>query len=263
MSKSILKKIFPLFLGLFIIAVWLLWAHWLVNQASAQEPVESSFHSSETSEADAIIWKETLVWQEQYGPYHFWTYNIKTAFSKLHGSEPGHYFISSNLTLPEDDDIPAHDAIALADAALMKSFDITETQIAALPKDISFHSEFWTENLGSTRGWLILYRGAEPREDDQYPLLYQISVPSPHGEVHARRNFEVNSLLDLGIAYNVACKLTECVELFYIPSGGRFYHITDNCLSVPKKYRPLHAFPTGNLEKEPYRSLEPCPFCVQ
>ncbi len=57
--------------------------------------------------------------------------------------------------------------------------------------------------------------------------------------------------------------LTELPTLFHIPRGGRFYHLIDDCASVPEKYLPMAGFDTGRLDQEPFEGLAPCPFCIQ
>ena len=50
--------------------------------------------------------------------------------------------------------------------------------------------------------------------------------------------------------------------LYYNPSGGQYYHIDPNCLSVHPSFLPLAgSFRSGELNDEPYISLEPCSVC--
>lgn len=209
------------------------------------------------------IWSATQAWQEKRGPYCFWPYEEKAAFAAQFGSEPGQWKQPSSLTLPQGEDVSLQTAQRRADAFLEREFALTREQIAAMPKDIAFYAEHYTGNLGHTRCWLLLYRGELPAQDGLYPLLYQVTVPSPQGEVHGLHNMEADSLMALGLSAHAAAKLTELTTLYHIPGGGRFYHMVDDCASVPEKYRPMTGFDTGKLDGEGFRDLAPCPFCIQ
>lgn len=89
------------------------------------------------------------------------------------------------------------------------------------------------------------------------------SLPSPWGEVDGLHNLEADSLMALGLSAQAAAKLTELPTLYYVPWGGRFYHMVDDCASVPEKYRPMTGFDTGRLGTEIFQDLAPCPFCIQ
>ena len=52
------------------------------------------------------------------------------------------------------------------------------------------------------------------------------------------------------------------VTLYYNPDNGRQYHSSPTCLAVKSEYWPLTPFTWGELEDEPYASLEPCPACA-
>ena len=52
------------------------------------------------------------------------------------------------------------------------------------------------------------------------------------------------------------------LQQYYNPNGGKYYHSTANCSSVKQRFLPLTAFSYGELENEPFRKLEPCPYCA-
>lgn len=54
----------------------------------------------------------------------------------------------------------------------------------------------------------------------------------------------------------------DAVTLYYNPDNGRQYHSSPTCLAVKSEYWPLTPFTWGELEDEPYASLEPCPACA-
>ena len=50
--------------------------------------------------------------------------------------------------------------------------------------------------------------------------------------------------------------------LYCHPEGGQYYHADRNCKAVNEKYLPLKgSFTYGELENEPYKSLQPCSVC--
>lgn len=209
------------------------------------------------------VWTATEAWEQDRGPCCFWSPEDKAAFAAEFGSAPGRWSMEAPLAVPQATDVSLSEACRRADAFLEKEFALTPAQVAAMPKDIAFYTEHYTNNLGHVRCWVVLYRGELPGEQGLYPLLYQVTVPSPVGEVGGIHNFEVDSLMALGLSAQVAAKLTELPTLYYIPGGGRFYHIMEDCASVPEKYLPMEGFDTGRLDAEPFRDLVPCPFCIQ
>lgn len=209
------------------------------------------------------VWTATQAWEVEKGPCCFWSYEDKARFSAEVGSEPGEWRRESSITVPGAEDVSFQEAQRKADAFLEEEFALTPSQIAAMRKDVGFYADHYTTNLGNTRCWLMLYRGELPGEDGGYPLLYQVTVPSPTGEVGGVHNFEVDTLMALGLSAHAAAKITELPTLYYIPCGGRFYHMVDDCASVPEKYLPMEGFDTGKLDGDPFKSLAPCPFCIQ
>ena len=50
--------------------------------------------------------------------------------------------------------------------------------------------------------------------------------------------------------------------LYYNPTGGQYYHLDQNCLSVNPKFQPLGGhFTYGEINDEKYDGLEPCNIC--
>ncbi len=51
-------------------------------------------------------------------------------------------------------------------------------------------------------------------------------------------------------------------KLYYNPNGGERYHLDANCKSANQKFLPFKGVLTyGELNNDPYKSLEPCPIC--
>ena len=50
--------------------------------------------------------------------------------------------------------------------------------------------------------------------------------------------------------------------LYYVPEGGNYYHLDQNCKSVNPKYQPIRGqFTMNELNDEPYSALKPCNVC--
>ena len=50
--------------------------------------------------------------------------------------------------------------------------------------------------------------------------------------------------------------------LYYVPEGGSYYHVDQNCKTVHPKYRPIQGhFTEDRLNDEPYSVLQPCSVC--
>lgn len=54
----------------------------------------------------------------------------------------------------------------------------------------------------------------------------------------------------------------DSLELYYNPTGGKYYHSDAYCNSVRDKFKPLTAFTYGELDTGDYAKLEPCASCV-
>ena len=53
------------------------------------------------------------------------------------------------------------------------------------------------------------------------------------------------------------------LQLYRNPDGGSNYHLDPNCSGVKAKYLPLTGdFTYGDLEKDEFRKLTPCPYCA-
>ncbi len=51
-------------------------------------------------------------------------------------------------------------------------------------------------------------------------------------------------------------------EIYYNPSGGKYYHENQYCPGVKDRYLPLTAFTYGELETGDFAKLTPCPKCT-
>ena len=50
--------------------------------------------------------------------------------------------------------------------------------------------------------------------------------------------------------------------LYYNPTGGKFYHLDQNCRSIRDRYLPLKgSFTYAQLDDAEYRKLTPCSSC--
>ncbi len=49
--------------------------------------------------------------------------------------------------------------------------------------------------------------------------------------------------------------------LYYNPTGGKYYHSTENCASVASRYLPLSPFEYRQLNESAFSSLRPCTKC--
>ncbi len=213
---------------------------------------------------DSHISAQTRRWEERFGPYPFWSYKTKAHFNARYHSDPGPCAIDTGITLPDPADLSETEALAQAESALLKEFDLTAQDVASLETDVAFHARWQVdEEKGPRNCWVICYRRPEARGKGIYPLIYQVNVLSPKGKAYARRNLEPEDLLTLGFSQELADRLTELTELWHVPHGGRFFHADPACKSVPEKYHPLKPFPTGKLLSPPFKTLAPCPFCVQ
>lgn len=67
--------------------------------------------------------------------------------------------------------------------------------------------------------------------------------------------------------HDILSPCPECVikaqnpELYYNPSGGKYYHSNQNCAYVNSRYLPLSPFEYRELDTPPFSSLKPCPRC--
>ena len=50
--------------------------------------------------------------------------------------------------------------------------------------------------------------------------------------------------------------------MYYVPEGGEYYHLDENCRMVAEKYRPMRgSFIYQNLNYDEYKDLKPCEVC--
>lgn len=53
----------------------------------------------------------------------------------------------------------------------------------------------------------------------------------------------------------------DATPLYYNPDGGKYFHSHARCASVRDKFLPLSAFAYGQLDSDPFSTLQPCPSC--
>lgn len=214
-------------------------------------------------QAEQAVVRATAEWEAVKGHRYFWTYEEKAAFYHQYGSEAGDFLLHSGLAMPGKEDLTLEQALEAAHTELKEHFALTEGEICAMALDAAFYQEPSPLLKDEPRVWALCFRSLEVDPEGLPRLLYQVMVGSPGGKTAGRRNFDQQALQELGYSARVAGRLTEVGELFYLPGGGRFFHLNAQCRAVPEQYLPMTGFESDLLGTEPYCGLIPCTYCVQ
>ncbi len=215
----------------------------------------------------AVAIEQGKAWLAEKGPWDLWSYQDKAAFASAYGRHPDGFPVHE-IGLPDDKDIPLHQAISNAKTVIAREFGETVERLNQLKLDCTFLNQRTTASGAVSRVWLIIFRG--PYENGIYPPLYQASILSPAGEVD--KIYQRDYQLEAAGAGNLkswppepeptAPPVTVESNIYYNPKGGKYYHADAKCPSVSEKYLPLTLIDQSRMNEAPYRNLLPCPVCI-
>lgn len=185
--------------------------------------------------------------EPEKGPYVFWSYEDKAAFSEEYpGADP--------CDLPGDGDLSEAEAVQIAQAEMKQALLADEAYVSRYRLDICFRKVFYWDDV-ITPTWLITYRMKEPAADGGYPVRHTALVSAASGEIV------------LIVYANEAGELVSTDgyqdEMYHNPDGGKYFHHDADCWTVDERYRPLTAYARGDvIHDDALWVLMPCPRCV-